>query len=99
MLDYQLTLSFTQFYLMRRKSQSTLKFWFPYPAGTVGSFAITDKVKNANSLAFVDGIPIFERYFLGDEFTIRGYNVGPLVQLLRLIHSSLRKCRVCVESF
>jgi outer membrane protein insertion porin family len=25
-------------------------------------------------LAFVDGVPIFERYFLGDEFTIRGYN-------------------------
>jgi outer membrane protein insertion porin family len=32
-------------------------------------------VKNANSLAFVDGVPIFERFFLGDEFTIRGYNV------------------------
>ena len=33
------------------------------------------KVRNANSLAFVDGVPIFERFFLGDEFTIRGYNV------------------------
>src|SRR6185295_13889431 len=22
-----------------------------------------------------DGVPIFERFFLGDEFTIRGYNV------------------------
>src|SRR6185503_3374186 len=33
------------------------------------------KVREANSLAFVDGIPIFERFFLGDEFTIRGYNV------------------------
>jgi outer membrane protein insertion porin family len=41
----------------------------------VGSFAISEKVRNANSLAFVDGIPIFERFFLGDEFTIRGYNV------------------------
>ncbi|HXI74848.1 MAG TPA: BamA/TamA family outer membrane protein, partial [Pyrinomonadaceae bacterium] len=27
------------------------------------------------SLAFVDGVPIYERFFLGDEFTIRGYNV------------------------
>ena len=33
------------------------------------------KCRNANSLAFVDGVPIFERFFLGDEFTIRGYNV------------------------
>jgi outer membrane protein insertion porin family len=41
----------------------------------VGSFATSAKVKNANSLAFVDGVPIFERFFLGDEFTIRGYNV------------------------
>src|SRR5262249_25724793 len=43
--------------------------------GTVGSFATTEKIRNANSLAFVDGVPIYERYFLGDEFTIRGYNV------------------------
>ena len=35
----------------------------------MGSFATSDKVKNANSLAFVDGVPIFERFFLGDEFT------------------------------
>jgi outer membrane protein insertion porin family len=41
--------------------------------GTVGSFATTEKVRNANSLAFVDGVPIYERYFLGDEFSIRGY--------------------------
>src|SRR5439155_23938004 len=33
------------------------------------------KVRIANSLAFVDGVPIYERFFLGDEFTIRGYNV------------------------
>ena len=32
-------------------------------------------MRNANSLAFVDGVPIYERFFLGDEFTIRGYNV------------------------
>src|SRR4030095_15472275 len=32
-------------------------------------------VKTANSLAFVDGVPSCEPYFLGDEFTIRGYNV------------------------
>ncbi|HKG96717.1 MAG TPA: BamA/TamA family outer membrane protein, partial [Pyrinomonadaceae bacterium] len=38
-------------------------------------FATSSKVRNAQSLAFVGGVPIFERFFLGDEFTIRGYNV------------------------
>src|SRR5262249_50323843 len=66
----------TQFYPMRRKrSKHPEVFGFRIIAGTTGSWATTDKVKNANSLAFVDGVPIFERYFLGDEFTIRGYNV------------------------
>jgi outer membrane protein insertion porin family len=73
---YQPTLSYTQFMPVRRKKSAHPEvFGFRILAGTVGSFAITDKVKNANSLAFVDGVPIFERFFLGDEFTIRGYNV------------------------
>jgi outer membrane protein insertion porin family len=73
---YQPSLSYTQFFPMRRKkSQHPEVFGFRIIAGTVGSFATTSKVRNANSLAFVDGVPIFERFFLGDEFTIRGYNV------------------------
>jgi outer membrane protein insertion porin family len=73
---YQPTLSYTQFFPMRRKkSQHPEVFGFRIIAGTVGSFATTAKVREANSLAFVDGVPIFERFFLGDEFTIRGYNV------------------------
>jgi outer membrane protein insertion porin family len=73
---YQPTLSYTQYFPMRRKkSQHPEVFGFRIIAGTVGSFATTEKVRNANSLAFVDGVPIFERFFLGDEFTIRGYNV------------------------
>src|SRR4029079_7368333 len=73
---YQPTLSYTQFFPVRRKkSEHPEVFGFRLLAGTTGSFAITDKVKNANSLAFVDGVPIFERFFLGDEFTIRGYTV------------------------
>lgn len=73
---YQPTISYTQFFPVRRKKSPRPEvFGFRIIAGTVGSFAISDKVRNANSLAFVDGIPIFERFFLGDEFTIRGYNV------------------------
>ena len=73
---YQPTLSYTQFFPMRRKkSEHPEVFGFRIIAGTVGSFATTAKVREANSLAFVDGVPIFEGFFLGDEFTIRGYNV------------------------
>ncbi|MGH9967209.1 MAG: outer membrane protein assembly factor BamA [Pyrinomonadaceae bacterium] len=73
---YQPTLSYTQFFPVRRKkSEHPEVFGFRLIAGTVGSFAISNKVRNSNSLAFVDGVPIFERFFLGDEFTIRGYNV------------------------
>ena len=74
--SYSPTLSYTQFFPVRRKKSPRPEvFGFRILLGTTGSFAITDKVKNANSLAFVDGVPIFERFFLGDEFTIRGYNV------------------------
>ncbi len=73
---YQPTLSYTQFFPVRRKkSQHPEVFGFRIITGTVGSFATTQKVRDANSLAFVAGVPIFERFFLGDEFTIRGYNV------------------------
>jgi outer membrane protein insertion porin family len=82
---YQPTISYTQFRPMRRKkSEHPEVFGFRIIAGTVGSFATTDKVSSANSLAFVDGIPIFERYFLGDEFTIRGYNVRSITPLAPL---------------
>lgn len=74
--SYQPTLEFTQFYAMRnKKSEHPEVFGFRILAGTVGSFATTPTVRNANSLAFVAGVPIYERFFLGDEFTIRGYNV------------------------
>jgi outer membrane protein insertion porin family len=73
---YQPTLSYTHFFPVRRKKSLRPEvFGFRIIAGTVGSFATTAKVRDANSLAFVDGVPIFERFFLGDEFTIRGYNV------------------------
>ena len=73
---YQPTLSYTHFFPVRRKrSERPEVFGFRIIAGTVGSFATSQKVREANSLAFVGGVPIFERFFLGDEFTIRGYNV------------------------
>jgi outer membrane protein insertion porin family len=88
---YQPTLEFTQLYPIRnKKSEHPDVFGFRILAGTVGSFATTTKVQNANSLAFVAGVPIYERFFLGDEFTIRGYNVrsiSPITPLDNFITS------------
>ena len=97
---YEPTLDFTQFYPVRnKKSEYPHVFGFRILLGTVGSFATTNKIKNANSLAFVDGVPIYERFFLGDEFTIRGYNVrsiSPVTPLDNFITS--RNVKVATNS-
>jgi len=79
---YQPTVSYSKFIPIRKKkSQNPDVFAFRVIAGTIGTWAITDKVKNANSIAFVGGVPAYERYFLGSENDIRGYNsrsIGPV---------------------
>jgi outer membrane protein insertion porin family len=82
---YEPTLSFIQYYKIRHKrSDHPEVLGFRLLAGTAGSFATSSKVRNTNSLAFVDGIPIYERFFLGDEFTIRGYNVRSITPVTPL---------------
>jgi outer membrane protein insertion porin family len=83
---YAPSISYTQYYPVRRKGrdQQPEVFGFRIVAANIGSFAKSAAVKNSASLAFIDGIPIYERFFLGDEFTIRGYNVrsiSPVVPL------------------
>lgn len=79
---YQPNISYSEFIPVRnRRKKNPDVFAFRIQAGTIGSFALTDKIRNANSLAFVGGVPLYERYFLGSEFDIRGYNsrsVGPI---------------------
>lgn len=79
---YSPSLTYTQFIPVRRKrSPNAEVFGFRIQAGTVGAWAETEKVRNANSLAFVNGVPYTERFFLGSEFDLRGYNVrsiGPI---------------------
>ncbi len=65
----------------RKKSKNPEVFAFRVQAGTIGSFALTDTVKNANSIAFIGGVPAYERYFLGSENDVRGYDsrsIGPI---------------------
>jgi outer membrane protein insertion porin family len=79
---YQPSVSYSRFIPIRKKRTPNAEvFAFRLLAGTVGSFATTDTVRNANSISFVGGVPIFERYFLGSENDIRGYNaraIGPI---------------------
>jgi outer membrane protein insertion porin family len=84
---YQPVAEYTQFIPVRRKrSENPEVFGFRLMAGHVGSFGITPTVEaaQASSLSFINGVPIYERFFIGDEFTIRGYEVrsiGPIVPL------------------
>ncbi|TMK23614.1 MAG: outer membrane protein assembly factor BamA, partial [Actinobacteria bacterium] len=84
---FEPTASYIQFIpVRRRRSRNPEVFGFRLLAGHVRSFGVTSKVRQAeeSSLSFVAGVPIYERFFLGDEFSIRGYNVrsiSPVVPL------------------
>ena len=79
---YQPSISYSKFIPMRNKKKPNPDvFAFRIMAGTIGTWALSDKVKNANSIAFVGGVPAYERFFLGSENDIRGYNsrsIGPV---------------------
>ena len=80
--SYSPSVSYSRFIPVRRKnSRNPEVFAFRVMAGHIGAFAISDKIRNANSLAYVGGVPIYERYYLGSENDIRGYNsraIGPI---------------------
>ncbi|HEX8370353.1 MAG TPA: outer membrane protein assembly factor BamA [Pyrinomonadaceae bacterium] len=88
---YQPNLTFTHFMPVRRRSsQNAEVFGFRIQAGTIGAWSVSNAVNNANSLAFVNGVPFTERYFLGSEFDLRGYNVraiGPIAPVDTFITS------------
>ncbi|HMJ07431.1 MAG TPA: BamA/TamA family outer membrane protein, partial [Pyrinomonadaceae bacterium] len=79
---YQPTISFSKFIPVRnRKTKAPDVFAFRLQAGTIGSFGISNAIRNANSIAYVGGVPIYERYYLGTENDIRGYtgrSIGPV---------------------
>jgi outer membrane protein insertion porin family len=84
---YEPTISYQQFFPIRRKRALIPEvFGFRIIAGHVGSFATSSKVRASqnSSLAFVQGVPVYERFFLGDEYTIRGYNVRSIAPIVPL---------------
>src|SRR5205085_8774509 len=63
--------------IRRKRSRNPEVFGFRVMAGHVGSFGLSSNIAAAqnSSLSFIAGVPVYERFFLGDETTIRGYNV------------------------
>jgi outer membrane protein insertion porin family len=76
------SVQFSKFIPVRKKkSKAPHVFAFRLLGGTIWPFAITDTIRNANSIAFINGIPAYERYYLGSETDIRGYqsrSIGPI---------------------
>jgi len=97
---YNPTISFSKFIPVRRKRSSNPEvFAFRVLGATVGSYATSEKIRNANSISFVGGVPIYERYFLGSENDIRGYNyraIGPVAPFDTYVTS--RNVRVATSS-
>lgn len=79
---YSPQVSYSKFIKMRnKKTKNPDVLAFRFVGATTGSWSIKDKIRNANSISFVGGVPIYERFFLGSENDIRGYNsraIGPI---------------------
>lgn len=79
---YSPAVSYSNFIPMRKKrSKDPEVLAFRIMASTIGSWSMSKKIRDANSIAFVGGIPMYERFFLGSENDIRGYNyrsIGPV---------------------
>ena len=55
-----------------------------FNAGHVRTFGrLSDALVNTQSLGFIGGVPITERYFLGGENDVRGYNVYSISPVAR----------------
>ncbi|MFM9905735.1 MAG: outer membrane protein assembly factor BamA [Pyrinomonadaceae bacterium] len=79
---YQPTVQYSQFIPVRKKrSKNPEVLAFRIQAGTIGTWSVSDKIRNANSISFIGGVPAYSRYFLGSENDIRGYDsraIGPI---------------------
>ncbi len=58
--------------VFRRRSEKPHVVGMRFRADHIRTFG---KQFNTDSLAFVGGIPLYERFYLGGEFDIRGYNI------------------------
>lgn len=98
---YSPQVSYSQFIPMRNKrSKNPDVLAFRVQAGTIGTWSLSNKVRNVNSLSFVGGIPIFERFFLGSENDIRGYNTRAISPIAPFdTYVTTRNVVVAINSF
>jgi outer membrane protein insertion porin family len=79
---YQPALSFSHFIPVRnKKTRNPHILAYRVLAGTIQSWSVTNAIRNANSIAYIGGVPAYSRYFLGSENDIRGYegrSIGPV---------------------
>lgn len=79
------TLDFQYFKpVLRRRSEKPHVLAMRFKADHIRAYGTPPPFQQGDtrSLSFVGGIPIFERFFLGGEYDIRGYNyrsIGPIV--------------------
>jgi outer membrane protein insertion porin family len=82
---YSPSISYSRFIPVRRtRSQNAEVFAFRILAGSIGAFSISDKIRNSNSLSYINGIPYYERFLLGTENDVRGYtnrSIGPIAPI------------------
>ncbi len=65
--------------VLKRRSEKPHVIGMRFLAGHIRSYG---KPFETRSLSFVGGIPIFERFFLGGEDTIRGYNIRSITPVV-----------------
>jgi outer membrane protein insertion porin family len=79
---YSPSVSYEKFIPIRnKKSRSPEVFAFRVLGATTGTWSLSSKVRDANSLGFIGGVPAYERFFLGSENDLRGYDsraIGPV---------------------
>jgi outer membrane protein insertion porin family len=68
----------------RKESERPHVFGMRFNAGHARTFGkLSDALVNTRSLGFIGGIPITERFFLGGENDVRGYNVYSISPVAR----------------
>jgi outer membrane protein insertion porin family len=71
---YSPSVQYTHFIPMRNKrSKNPHVLAYRLQAATIGSWSVSNKIRSANSISFIGGVPAYERFFLGSENDIRGY--------------------------
>ncbi len=59
----------------RKYSELAHVFGFHFAAQHARTFGkVSDKIRNTQSLAFIGNLPVTDRYFLGGDYDVRGYN-------------------------